>query len=154
SAASEAARIVDKTLSNDLFVGLLRLALPRARFIHVRRDPVDTCLSVFATNFGAAYPYSNDLFELGRYYRAERELMSHWRSILPPEAFLDVRYEDVAADLEGQPRRMLAFCGLDWDPACLAFDRSARAIFTASAHQVRRPLFTTSVGRWRPDPAL
>jgi tetratricopeptide (TPR) repeat protein len=153
SAAAGAVRIVDKTLSNDLFVGLLHLALPRARFIHVRRDPVDTCLSVFATNLGASYPYANDLFELGRYYRAERELMAHWDSLLPPSRFLEVHYEDVVADIEGQTRRMLDFCGLDWDPACLAFDKTRRAVFTASAHQIRRPLFKTSIGRWRPDAA-
>ncbi|HUO88238.1 MAG TPA: sulfotransferase [Rhizomicrobium sp.] len=150
--AGEAVRIIDKTLSNDLFAGLLHLALPQARFIHVVRDPVDTCLSVFATNLGAAYPYSNDLYELGRYYRAERELMAHWRKLLPEDAFLEVSYESVVADIAGETRRLLRFCGVEWDDACLAFNSSRRAVWTASAAQIRRPLYASSVGRWRPAP--
>ena len=148
--ARDAARITDKTLNNDVFVGLIHLVLPRARIVHVVRDAVDTCLSAFATNFGAAYPYTTDLSDLGRYYRAQRRMMAHWRKLLPQDAFLEVRYEDIVADSEGQARRLLDFCGLDWDPAVLAFDRSARPVWTASAAQIRRPLYASSVGRWRP----
>jgi tetratricopeptide (TPR) repeat protein len=152
--AGNASRIVDKTLSNDLFVGLIHLALPKARILHVVRDPVDTCLSAFSTNFGAAYPYTFDLAELGQYCRAQRQLMAYWRELLPENVILDVRYEDVVRDVEGETRRMLAFCGLEWDPACLAFDKSDRAVWTASAAQVRRPLYAESVGRWRPAPHI
>jgi hypothetical protein len=141
-------------LSNDLFVGLIHLALPNARVIHVVRDPVDTCLSIFTMNFGTLYPYACELGELGRHYRAERRMMEHWRTLLPENAFLEMRYEDVVADIEGQTRCMLEFCGLEWDPACLAFDQSRRAVWTASAAQIRRPLFNSSVGRWRPAPAI
>lgn len=149
-----ATRLTDKTLSNDVFAGLIHIALPNARLIHVVRDAVDTCLSNFSMNFGTTYPYTCDLSELGQYYRAERRMMDYWRELLPERLFLEVRYENVVADLEGETRRMLAFCGLDWDPACLAFDKSDRAVWTASAAQVRRPLYASSVGRWRPPPAV
>jgi tetratricopeptide (TPR) repeat protein len=152
--ARDAVRITDKTLSNDLFVGLIHLALPNARIINVVRDPIDTCLSIFATDFSSAYPYASDLFELGRFCRAERQLMAHWRKLLPEGHFLEVRYENIVADIEGQTRRMLEFCGLEWEPACLAFDTSKHPVFTASAAQVRRPLYRSSVGRWRPAPEI
>jgi hypothetical protein len=152
AAAGSASRVIDKTLNNDMFAGVAHLALPHARFIHVVRDPVDTCLSVFATNLGNGYPYTNELGELGRYYRAQREMMAYWKALLPAERFLDVRYEDVVADIEGQTRRMLAFLALDFDPACLDFTRTQRPVVTASAAQIRRPLYASSVGRWRPAP--
>jgi tetratricopeptide (TPR) repeat protein len=154
AAAGGAARVTDKTLVNDVFVGLIHLALPHARIIHVVRDPVDTCLSAFAMNFGTSYPYTCDLSELGRYYRAQRRMMKHWRALLPESAFLEVRYENLVADIESEVRHMLRFCDLDWDPAVLAFDSSARAVWTASAAQVRRPLYKSSVDRWRPSPEL
>ncbi len=149
--ARDAVRITDKTLNNDVFVGLIHLALPHARIVHVVRDAVDTCLSAFATNFGAAYPYTTDLSDLGRIYRAQRRMMAYWRRLLPRNAFFEIRYEDVVADIEGQARRLLDFCGLEWDPVVLAFDKSPRAVWTASAAQVRRPLYSSSVGRWRPS---
>ena len=145
-----AARITDKMPGNFLFLGLIRLALPNARFIHTVRDPVDTCLSCFTTLFDSGQLYSYDLGELGRYYRRYRLLMDHWRRVLPPGVLLDVRYEDVVGDLEGQARRMLSHCGLDWDPACLDFHRRSGGVWTASAAQVRRPIYASSVGRWRP----
>ena len=149
-----ATRLTDKTLSNDVFAGLIHIGLPNARIIHVVRDAVDTCLSNFSMNFGTTYPYTCDLAELGQYYRAERRMMDYWRGLLPERVFLEVRYENVVADLEGETRRMLAFCGLAWDPACLAFDKAERAVWTASAAQVRRPLYKSSVGRWRPAPEV
>jgi tetratricopeptide (TPR) repeat protein len=152
AAAGDARRVIDKTLNNDVFAGVAHLALPRARFIHVVRDPVDTCLSVFATNLGNGYPFTNELRELGRYYRAQREMMAYWKTLLPAEVFLEVRYENVVADLEGEARRMLAFLGLDFDSACLDFTGTQRPVVTASAAQVRRPLYASSVGRWRPAP--
>jgi hypothetical protein len=132
---------------NFLFAGLVGLALPGARIIHVQRDPVDTCLSCFSKMFSGTHPYAYDLGELGRYWRAYAALMAHWRDILPEGMMLEVRYEDVVADLEGQARRMVAFIGLDWDDACLAFHRTQRVVRTASAAQVRQPVYATSVGR-------
>ncbi len=145
--AQEATRITDKMPHNFLFAGLVGLALPGARIIHVQRDPVDTCLSCFSKMFSGTHPYAYDLGELGRYWRAYAALMAHWRDILPEGMMLEVRYEDVVADLEGQARRMVAFIGLDWDDACLAFHRTQRVVRTASAAQVRQPVYATSVGR-------
>jgi tetratricopeptide (TPR) repeat protein len=148
--APTAARITDKMPSNFMFVGLIHLALPHARIIHTRRDPVDTCLSCFSHQFGHGLEWSCDLGELGRYYRQYQQLMAHWRRMLPSDAMLEVRYEDLVADFEPQARRLLAYCGLDWDERCLAFHKTQRPVRTASAGQVRQPIYRTSVGRWRP----
>lgn len=145
--APTAKRVVDKLPANFLLVGLIRLVLPQARIIHVRRDPADTCLSCYSHLFTAAIDYSYDLGELGRYYRAYERLMAHWRTVLPEGATLEVHYEDVVGDLEAQARRMIAYCGLEWDPACLAFHTNNRAVHTLSALQVRQPLYRTSIGR-------
>ena len=150
----KAQRVTDKMPGNFLLLGLIRMALPNARFIHTVRDPVDTCLSCYATLFDGGHGYSYDLGELGRYHRSYQRLMDHWRAVLPPGVMLDVRYEDVVDDLEGQARRMLAHCGLDWDPACLDFQRAGEGVWTASAGQVRQPLYRSSVGRWRPAAAV
>jgi tetratricopeptide (TPR) repeat protein len=147
--APRALRITDKLPANFLLAGLIHLALPQARIIHVRRDPVDTCWSCFATLFTQGQPFAYDLGELGRYYRAYDALMAQWRAVLPPAALLEVGYEDVIADLAGEARRIVAFCGLDWDEACLAFHRTERPVRTASAAQVRQPLYGSSIGRWR-----
>jgi len=150
SLAPEAERVIDKLPGNFLYAGAIHLALPNARIIHSRRDPADTCLSCFTTLFrGEQLPFTYDLGELGRYYRAYARLMAHWRAVLPPAVFLEVDYEALVADPEAQTRRLLAHCGLAWDPACLDFHRTRREVRTASAAQVRRPLYGDSVGRWR-----
>ena len=143
-------RFTDKMPANFLMVGLIRLVLPNARIIHTRRDPVDTCLSCFATLFGDGQLYSYDLGELGRHYLAYDRLMQRWREALSPGAMLEVAYEDVVADIEGQARRLVEYCGLAWDPRCVAFQAADRPVWTASSAQVRQPLYTTSTGRWRP----
>jgi len=142
-------RLVDKLPGNFQNAGLISLALPNARIIHCRRDPMDVGLSCYATRFVAAKPFAYDLAELGQYYRAYEALMDHWRVALPAERFLDVRYEDVVADLEGQARRLVAFCGLGWDEACLRFHETRRPVLTASVNQVRRTVYGDSRGRWR-----
>ena len=111
-------RIVDKMPSNFLFAGLIHLALPNARIIHVRRNPIDTCLSCFSQLFSEPQPFSYDLAELGRYYRAYEALMEHWRAILPDGVMLDVAYEDVVRDFEPHARKIVAHAGLDWDERC------------------------------------
>lgn len=116
----------------------------------MNRDPVDTCLSCYTRFFTDRVDFSNDLGELGRYYRSYHKLMNHWREVLPPGSFLDVRYENVVADLEGQSRQLLEYCGLSWEPEVLKFYRLNRRVRTASSEQVRRPLYTSSVGRSRP----
>jgi hypothetical protein len=128
---------------------LIHLALPNAVIIHAMRDPIDTCVSCFATLFSNGQGHTYDLAELGRYYRHYRALMAHWRSVLPPGRIIDVRYEDLVGDVEGVTRRLLAHCGLAWHPRCLDFHRTHRVVRTASATQVRRPIYQSSVGRWR-----
>jgi hypothetical protein len=99
--------------------------------------------------FASEFRYSYDLGELGRYYRAYSALMAHWRRALPEGVMLEVKYEDLVGDLETWARRIVAHCGLEWDPACLNFHDTARAVSTYSATQVRQPIYTRSIGRWR-----
>ncbi len=150
AAAPAAARVTDKMPANFRYAGLIHLALPNARIIHTRRDPVDTCLSCFASLFGGDQPFAYDLAELGRYYRGYAGLMEHWRQVLPPEVMLEVRYEELVADFAPQARRIVAHCGLDWDDACLDFHNTRRPVRTASAVQVRQPIYRSSVGRAAP----
>ena len=152
--APAAERITDKMPSNFRFAGLIHLALPNARIIHVRRDPIDTCLSCFSKIFTGDQPFSYDLGELGRFYRAYDALMVHWRRVLPDGAMFEVQYEELVADFEQHARRIVAYCGLAWDERCLAFHETRRPVFTASAVQVRQPLYRTAVGRWRPYAAM
>jgi len=147
--AATADRITDKMPLNFLYVGLIHLVLPNARIIHASRDPLDTCLSCFATLFTGEHRVAYELGELGRYYRAYQGLMEHWARVLPRGVLLEVEYEDVVADLERQARRIVAHCGLEWDAACLGFNGSKRPVRTASATQVRQPIYHSSVGRWR-----
>jgi tetratricopeptide (TPR) repeat protein len=146
--APDAMRITDKMPGNFMLAGLIRLALPNARVIHACRDVRDTALSCFSLLFPRGQGYSYDLAELGRYCRAYLHLMAHWRDALPGGC-LEVRYEDVVCDLEAQARRIIAYCGLEWDDACLDFHRTTRPVHTASAAQVRQPIYRSSLGRWR-----
>jgi tetratricopeptide (TPR) repeat protein len=148
--APNAERIIDKMPANYRFAGLIHLVLPNARIIHVYRDPLDTCFSCFSKLFVGEQRYTYDLGELGRYYRAYEKLMEHWRRVLPPGVMLEVQYEQLTADLEGEARRLVAHCGLEWDAACLSFHETERPVRTASAQQVRRPIYRSSIGRWRP----
>jgi len=154
SKAPAADRITDKLPGNFRLLGLIHLALPNARIIHVRRDPLDTCLSCFSKLFTGRQPFAYDLGELGRYYRAYESLMAHWRSVLRPAVMLEVRYEDLVADLAPQARRIVAHCGLEWDERCLVFHQTRRPVRTASATQVRQPLYRSAVGRARPYAAM
>jgi Sulfotransferase family len=149
SLSPQAARITDKMPPNYVYLGLIHLAMPKASIIHTVRDPVDTCISCFSKLFTDEQNHTYDLAELGRYYRHYQALMAHWRRVLPPGRILDVRYEDVVVDLERAARRIIAHCGLQWDTRCLAFHENERPVRTASAMQVRQPLYMNSVGRWR-----
>jgi len=142
-------RIVDKLPVNFIHIGLIHLMLPNAKIIYTARDPVDTCLSCYSRLFTEGQQFSYDLGELGRFFRRCDTLMAHWRSVLPPGRILDVRYEDVVDDLEGQARRLVDYCGLPWDERCLHFQYNKRAVSTASSVQVRKPLFRSSLERWR-----
>ena len=142
-------RVTDKMPSNYYFAGLIHLALPNATVIHTLRDPVDTCVSCFSKLFSAQQNHTYDLGELGRYYKRYERLMAHWRRVLPPGRILDVRYEEVVADLDSAARRIIAHCALPWDERCLSFHETGRPVRTASATQVRKPIYSSAVGRWR-----
>jgi tetratricopeptide (TPR) repeat protein len=146
--AGSAVHIVDKMPENFLRLGLIHLALPGARVIHVARDPIDTCLSCFSKLFTNNLPYTYNIEELARYYRAYQRLMQHWQTVLPPGTILNIRYEDVVNDMAGQVRRLLAHCELPWADACLHFHQTRRTVRTASLTQVRQPLYAQSIGRW------
>jgi hypothetical protein len=148
--APSAERITDKTLGNFLFVGMIHLALPNARIIHARRDPIDSCVSCFSKLFAGAMSFSYDLAELGRYYRAYDVLMAHWRHVLPAGVMLEVQYEDLVADFEPQATRILSYCGLQWEESCRRFHLTQRPVKTASSTQVRAPLYRAAVGRSQP----
>lgn len=146
-------RFTDKYPFNFINVGLIHLALPNARFIHSSRSPLQSCLSIFLRIFHDV-PFSYDLGELGRYYRAYDALMAHWQRVLPKGVMIEVKYEELVEDFDVNVRRLLAHCGLDWDERCLSFHQTTRQVNTASAAQVRRPLYKTSLQRWQPQRAL
>lgn len=148
--APDARRITDKMPQNFLFVGLIYLMMPNARIIHVKRNPADTCLSCYTKAFtNKNIKYSYDLVELGKHYVNYTRLMEHWRQLLPAGSFMEVQYENIVANQETEARRLIEYCGLTWDPACLDFHKSERSVRTASVAQVRKPVYKSSVERWR-----
>ena len=148
ASAAGASVVTDKAPLNFRHLGLITLLFPGARIVHCRRDPLDTCLSCFFQNFARGQEYSFDLAELGRFYRDYRRMMAAWAEVLPIEIF-ELDYEELVADLEGVGRRLLAHCGLDWHPDCGRFFETRRPVLTASRVQVRRPLYSSSIGKWR-----
>ncbi len=145
----DALRIVDKTPTNSDFVGFIHTVFPNARIIRMRRDPIDTCLSCYFQNFSTGMTYTMDLADLADYYRVHQRLMNHWCNALPPEAILEVPYEELVADQEVWTRKILDFVGLEWNERCLAFHETRRSVVTASAWQVRQKIYRQSVQRWR-----
>jgi hypothetical protein len=144
----EAAMYLDKTPFNYFYCGLIRKAFPQARIIHLVRDPMDACYAVFKTLFSRAYYYSYDLDELAAYYVAYRELMEHWHGLMPG-AILDVHYEALVTEPGEESRRVAEFVGIPWSPEVIEVQDSAAPCSTASAAQVRRPIYTSSIGLWR-----
>jgi Flp pilus assembly protein TadD len=149
SLSEDAIRIVDKMPVNFLHAGLIHAALPRARIIHLRRHPIDTCLSIYFQNFFNLGPYANDLGTLAHYYGEYSRITQLWRARLPTSVLLEVPYEALVNDPEPWTRRMLDFVGLPWDPRCLEFHRTERSVITASRWQVRQKIHTSSTARWR-----
>jgi hypothetical protein len=133
---------------NYLYCGLIRRALPNARIVHVMRHPVASCYAIFKTLFKDGYPFSYDLSDIARYYVSYRRLMDHWRSSMPGIIY-DIRYERLVMDQPGETRRLLGACELEWEEGCLEFHRNPAATTTASAAQVRRPIYDSSVTQWR-----
>ncbi|NQV21310.1 MAG: sulfotransferase [Rhodospirillales bacterium] len=144
----DARHIIDKQTGNFLYVGLILQALPNAKIIHCARDPMDTCVSCFTLLFGGGQTFSYGLEDLGRFYWAYRKLMTHFGTIAP-DRILTVSYEEVVENQERETRRMLEFLDLPWEDACLSFHENDRAVQTASAGQVREPIYKKSVARWK-----
>jgi tetratricopeptide (TPR) repeat protein len=143
------ARFVDKTLQNYLYCGLIHAALPGARIILVHRHPMDACWAIYKAHFQGKFSFSYHQIELAEYYLAYRRLSRHWRATLPSEALLEINYEDIVRDQSAESRRLISFVGLAWDDEVLRFHESPVPSATASAVQVRRPIYSSSVGKWR-----
>lgn len=142
-------RVVDKMPMNYEALGLLHLAYPNAKIVHVRRNPVDTCLSIYTTPNRARLAWAHDRSDIVFQYRLYERLMEHWRQSLPEGVMLDVEYEEVVSHLEDEARRMVSYCGLTWEDACLKPQNNTRSVATPSVWQVRQPVYRTSVARWR-----
>lgn len=142
------AHFVDKNPNNFIYVGFLKLILPNARIIDARRHPLDSCLGSYKQLFAKGQPFSYDMFDLGEYYLQYCRLMKHWHDLLPGFV-LEVHYEDIVANLEQEVARILDYCGLEWEAACLRFHETERAVKTASSEQVRQPIYSSSVNLWR-----
>ncbi|MBF0357172.1 MAG: sulfotransferase [Magnetococcales bacterium] len=146
--AMDAEHVTDKMPHNFMNIGLIHLMFPNAVIIHCRREPVDTCLSIYMQIFSGHHPYAYDLAELGAHYRLYDGVMRHWRQVLP-NRLLEVQYEQMVAEPEAMARKIISGCGLSWEDACLDFHKSKRPVNTASLIQVRQPIYNSSVGRWK-----
>jgi tetratricopeptide (TPR) repeat protein len=143
-----ARRVVDKMPHNFMQLGFIALLFPRAHIVHCRRDPMDNCVSIFTQRFNKMHSYATDLKMLGLYYREYHRLMNHWHKVLPLKMF-EIQYENMIADQEAMSRKLIDFVGLEWDDACLSFHETERTVTTPSRWQVRQPIYTTSVKRWK-----
>jgi tetratricopeptide (TPR) repeat protein len=147
--AGDAERIVDKAPVNSDYLGLIHSVFPNARIIYMRRDPIDTCLSIYFQRFSPGVTFSMDLSDLAHHYQGHKRLMAHWQAVLPAGTILEVPYAELVAHQEAWTRRMLEFLGLDWDERCLEFNKTDRPVATASYWQVRQKIYKSSVARWR-----
>ena len=139
---------IDKLPLNFLYTGLIHLALPDAKIIHVKRNPMDTCYAIYKRLFKGAYPFSYDLDELGKYFLAYYSLMDHWNEVLPDRIF-QIGYENLVGDQENQTRRLIDYCGLEWQDDCLNFEENTAPSSTASASQVREPIYSSAIQKWK-----
>jgi len=149
SLASGEPRITDKMPGNFLHLGFIYILFPNAKIIHCQREPKDACISMFLELFPGGVSYSYDLYKLGAYYSQYLRLMAHWRSVLPIDTMLELEYESMVQNQEEETQRLLAFLDLEWDEACLDFHKKKRRVFTASHLQVSKPLYSSSVKRWK-----
>jgi tetratricopeptide (TPR) repeat protein len=146
--SSHAARVVDKKPNNFLWLGFIHTILPQARIIHIQRNPVDTCLSIYFQDFTQAHSYSDDLEDLAYYYREYARLMNHWRKVLPADRLMEISYEALVDDQAEWSRRAITFVGLPWDERCLDFHKTERNVATPSNWQVRQKIYSSSKARW------
>jgi tetratricopeptide (TPR) repeat protein len=140
--------ITDKMPHNFLNLGLIAMLFPKVKIIHTKRNPIDTCLSIFFQNFNDMHPYAFDLKNLGAHYKQYERIMRHWHEVLPGR-IMDIHYEDTISDPEYWSRKLIEHVGLEWDDACLAPHKLERTVKTASHWQVRQPIYKTSVQRWK-----
>lgn len=146
--SNSAQRITDKMPRNFMDLGLIQILFPHARVIHCQRDPLDTCLSYYFHDFSIPHTFSYRLEDLGIFYNNYRRLMQHWRTVLDMP-LLEIQYQDLVSDQDAMSRKLVDFCGLEWDDACIAFHDNKRFAATTSYDQVRKPMYTSSVGRWK-----
>jgi len=147
-ATGHTTRFIDKLPLNSLYVGLIHLALPKAKIIHVKRHPLDTCYAIYKQLFTDGYPFSYNLDDLAEYYIAHHKLMNHWDEVLPG-VIHHVAYEYVISNIDQEAKDLIKYCDLDWQPRCVDFHTNQAASTTASASQVREPLYRKSLARWR-----
>jgi tetratricopeptide (TPR) repeat protein len=145
---SDVKYIIDKLPGNFLCIGLIKILFPNARIIHCKRNPLDTCISIYCIYFSGSHEYAYDLKELGKYYLEYQRLMDHWMNIFSPQIF-EVQYEDIIADQEKVSRDLINYLGLEWDEKCLEFYKNKRPVQTASNLQIRKPIYVNSVNRWK-----
>jgi hypothetical protein len=143
-------RVTDKMPLNLRFLGLIHACFPNAKFVHIQRDPMDTCFSIYTTPFADPPLFSYDLGNIGKVCRHYSRLMAHWAAVIPSDRLLTVRYEDLVTEQEPETRRILAFLGLEWEEACLSPERNRSAVLTPSTLQVRQKVNRNAVGRWKP----
>lgn len=141
-------RFIDKLPFNFLYIGLIHLSLPNSKIIHIHRNPMDACFSIYKAVFKSAYPFSSNLDDLGRYYVSYRKLMNHWNELLP-NRILNVSYEDLVSNTSETTREILRYCELGWEDDCLRFYETKEAVSTASAAQVRQPIYSSAVDNWK-----
>lgn len=144
----KALRVTDKMPHNFLHLGMIAMLFPGARVIHVMRDPMDVCLSIYFQKFNNLHAYANNLSDLGYYYRTYEKLMAHWRSVIELP-LLEIQYEKLVADPQTWIPRLVEFCGVEWNDQCIRFHETTRPVNTPSNEQVREPMYSRSVGRWR-----
>jgi len=149
SLSGKESRITDKMPNNFLQLGLIHILFPNARIIHCRREPRDACTSMFCQYFPGGHAISHDMFKLGVFYKQYQRLMAHWRTALPTGTMIEVDYEELVSNQEAESRRLIDFIGLEWDDACLDFYKKKRLVYTASANQVTKPIYTSSINRWK-----
>src|SRR6266702_6117860 len=142
-------RFVDKTLENYLYCGLIHAALPAAKIILVQRHPMDACWAICKAHFRGKFPFSYHQTELADYYLAFRRLSRHWRAVLSPDVLMEINYEDIVRDQAAASQDIIRFLGLPWEDGVMRFHESPAPSATASAVQVRRPIYASSVGKWR-----
>lgn len=145
-----AKRVINKAIGNILMAGYFHLVFPNAKFIHIKRNAMDSCVSCFQTNFrGFSQPYSYNLKTLGQYYHDYEGLMAHWNESFPANTILNINYEDIVEDIESTARKVVSHIGLEWDDRCLNFYKNKSVVRTASLDQVRKPIYKSAMGKWK-----